>query len=70
MHHPCHHGVDVLVAALMCLALLLLIGIALFRLPKGRTITLLDLLVLFASVALAGEPPQNTLSVVMSFPYV
>ncbi len=46
-------GVGVLVAALMGLALLLLIGIVLFRLPKGRAIALLDLLVLFAGVALA-----------------
>lgn len=48
-------GIDVLVAALVGLALLLLLGVAILCLPKTAAVALLDLPVLFTGVALTGS---------------
>lgn len=48
-------GIDVLVAALVGLALPLLLGVAILCLPKVAAVTLLDLLVLITGVTLAGS---------------
>ena len=48
-------GVNVLVAALVGLALLLLVRVTLLCLPKGTAVALLDLLVLLMGVMLTGS---------------
>ena len=52
-------SIDVLVAALVRLALLLLLGVAILWLPKTAAVALFDLLVLFTGVALTGGLPQK-----------